>query len=55
MIDTQEVYVSVVKVTGGYIVDTNKGREIVVSLPKVMKIVKEVLKPELLELVKFGD
>lgn len=48
MVETQEVYVSVVKVTGGYIVDTSKGREIVVSLAKAMKIVKEVLKPELI-------
>lgn len=48
MIETHEVYVCISKVTGGYIVETNKGKEIVVSLAKAMKIVKELLKPELI-------
>lgn len=51
MEEVHEVFVGVTKVTNGYLVETNKGRQIVVSLAKVMKIVKELLKPELVKVI----
>lgn len=47
MVQLQEVYLSVAKIEGGYIVDTQNGRQVITSLPKVVKLIKEILEPEL--------